>query len=90
MSEAPWRVALTGQARRDLSRLPEKAAAAVIEAIEALARNPNRMGKRLRHELEGLWVARRGPYRVIYEMDEEERRLTVVALGHRSDVYRQR
>jgi mRNA-degrading endonuclease RelE of RelBE toxin-antitoxin system len=62
----------------------------VLEAIDALAGNPHRLGKRLGLELEGSWGARRGPYRIIYEIDESKRTVTVVAVGHRANVYRRR
>jgi mRNA interferase RelE/StbE len=84
----PWRLIVSGRAARGLDRLPEKAAAAILEALEAVCSNPKRVGKPLRFELEGLWSARRGPYRVIYRIDEDERLVTVVAVGHRSDIYR--
>jgi mRNA interferase RelE/StbE len=35
-------------------------------------------------------VARRGPYRVIYTLEEETRTVRVLAVAHRADVYRQR
>lgn len=89
-SPAPWRLAIAGPARRALARLPEKAAAAVGETLVAVAASPYQLGKPLRFELEGLRVARRGPYRVIYHVDEERRTVTVVAVGHRADVYRRR
>ncbi len=75
-------------ARRDLLCLPEKAAAAVLETLDAIATNPRRMGKLLQFELEGRWSARRGPYRVIYRLDEDDRAVIVLAIGHRADVYR--
>ena len=90
MSARPWRLVVAGPAARDLERLSEKAAAAVVESFQAIAADPRRVGKPLRFELEGLWSARRGPYRVIYRIDEGERVVIVVAVGHRSDVYRQR
>ena len=90
MSPRSWRLVVAGPAVRDLERLPEKAAAAVIESFQAVAGDPHRVGKPLRFELEGLWSARRGPYRVIYRIDEGERVVTVVAVGHRADVYRRR
>lgn len=34
--------------------------------------------------------ARRGPYRVIYELVEDQRLVRVIAIGHRRDVYRRR
>lgn len=79
-----------GPARRQLERLPEPAAAAVLETLQTIAENPRRLGKPLTRELEGLYSARRGPYRVIYELDDAEGVVRVVAIGHRRDIYRQR
>lgn len=77
-------------ARRQLSRLPARYAAAVIELLPAIAANPQRLGKPLRFELENRWAARRGPYRVIYMLDEKDRAVIVLAVAHRADVYRPR
>jgi mRNA interferase RelE/StbE len=66
------------------------AAASIIETFAAIAANPRRLGKPLRFELEGLWSARRGPYRIIYEIDDRTHRVIVVAVGHRADIYRRR
>jgi mRNA interferase RelE/StbE len=78
-------------ARRALSRNPEKAATAVVEfAYGSLAANPRRVGRPLRLELSGLHSARRGDYRLIYRVDDVARRVDVLAIEHRSDVYRRR
>ena len=90
MSTRPWRLVVSGPAKRDLEDLPEKVAAAIVETFGAIADNPRRVGKPLRFELEGRWVARRGPYRVLYRIDDREHAVTVVAVGHRGDVYRTR
>ncbi len=90
MSAPAWRLLVAAPAARDLERLPEKAAAAVLESFQAIAADPRRVGKPLRFELEGLWSARRGPYRVIYRIDEDERVVTVLAVGHRAHIYRRR
>lgn len=86
MSGGGRRLVVAGSAVRDLERLPEKAATAVIECLEAIADAPRRVGKPLRFDLAGLWSARRGPYRVIYRIEDDEH-VTVLAIGHRSDVY---
>ncbi len=88
MSFARWRVEIMPSARRDLNRLTEAPAAAVLEAIDHIAEAPRRMGKPLKLELEGLWSARRGYYRIVYRIDEESHRVEVVTVDHRSDVYR--
>ena len=56
----------------------------------SLAANPHRVGKPLQLGLDGLHSARRGDYRVIYRIDDQHRRVDVVAIEHRSDIYRPR
>ena len=84
-----YQVTYTRKARRALSEdLPEAAAAACVEFIgSALAENPHRVGKPLRPPLEGLHVARRGEFRVIYRIDEAQVVILVITIAHRRDVY---
>ncbi|WP_223838695.1 type II toxin-antitoxin system RelE family toxin [Nocardiopsis deserti] len=87
------RLVITGPAARMLAgRLPEKVATAVYEFVTStLLENPHRLGKRLLlPPYEGTWSARRGAYRVLYEIDEEERAVIVTAIEHRADAYRSR
>jgi mRNA interferase RelE/StbE len=77
-------------ARREFDRLPISVAAAILETLDAIAENPKRLGKPLMLEHEGRYSARRGPYRIIYEINEGDRLVRVVAIGHRRDVYRRR
>ncbi len=81
---------LTAPARRQCDRLPIAGVGAVVETFRAIASNPRRLGKPLRFELESHWSARRGPYRIVYRIDEEARTVSVVAVVHRADVYRLR
>lgn len=90
MSDAPWRIRVLPITRRQLRGLPERYATAVVELLPAIAANPKRLGKPLRFELEGRWAARRGPYRVIYALDEKAKAVVVLAVAHRADVYRPR
>jgi mRNA interferase RelE/StbE len=90
VSEQPWDVRVMPPARRQLDRLPISVAGAVIETLGAIAENPRRLGKPLRFELEGFRSARRGPYRIVYRIDDEARIVSVVAVAHRADVYRPR
>ena len=46
------------------------------------------VGKPLQLELKGQWSARRGPYRIIYSIDDSTAPITVTAVAHRADVYR--
>jgi mRNA interferase RelE/StbE len=85
----PYQIEITARAARDLQRLPEKIAAACVEFVFGpLAENPWRVGKPLSNELVGLHSARRGDYRVVYAIVEETRRIEIVHIHRRSDVYR--
>lgn len=83
-------VGWSASAQRDLAKLPEKVAVAVVEFVYGgLSTNPRRVGRPLALELAGLYSARRGDFRVIYRVDDETG-VTVVNIDHRADVYRRR
>ena len=86
----PYTVVLSASAKRAIEReLPEPVAAAVVDFLFGpLARDPRRVGRPLRLELEGSWSARRGQYRVAYSIHDERVLVRVVRTSHRSDVYR--
>lgn len=89
MTVEPFAVAWASSALRSLDRLPEKIATACVEFVYgSLVENPQRVGRGLRFDLEGKHSARRGDFRVVYQIDLEHRVVTVVAVDHRSDVYR--
>lgn len=91
MSRHTYDIDWARSALRGLDRLPEKAASACIEFVHrALAENPQRVGGELRLELTGKRSALRGDFRVFYEIDEEALVVTIIAIDHRSDVYRRR
>lgn len=79
-------------AARALSeRLPESVAAAAVEFITgALPASPRRVGHELLRDLAGTWSARRGAYRVLYELNDETRTVRVLFVEHRATVYRRR
>jgi mRNA-degrading endonuclease RelE of RelBE toxin-antitoxin system len=82
---------VSASAERQIARLPERVATAVVEfLLGPLRENPHRVGHELRRDLVGLWAARRGAYRVDYEIDHHGAVVTVLRVEHRADVYRPR
>ncbi len=80
---------LAGTARRDLRRVPPRIVAVIVEFVFGdLAANPHRVGKPLGRDLSGAMSARRGPYRVLYRVDDDAKTVTVLRIAHRADVYR--
>ena len=91
MSDERYTLVWAPPARRALTRLPEKAATACIEfAYGPLTENPARVGHPLRLDFEGLHSARRGDFRLIYEIREAARAVVVMTIEHRRDAYRRR
>lgn len=90
-ADPAYDVRFTATASRDLARVPPRVAPAIIEfAFGELARHPGRVGKQLGRELTGTFSARRGPYRLLYRIDEDSRTVFVLRIDHRADVYRSR
>jgi mRNA-degrading endonuclease RelE of RelBE toxin-antitoxin system len=91
LSRRTYGISWSPTARRDVTKLPEKVATAAIEFLYGpVANNPRQTGAPLRLGLEGLYSARRGDHRIIYAIDDEARVVQVVAIDHRSRVYRRR
>jgi mRNA-degrading endonuclease RelE of RelBE toxin-antitoxin system len=92
VTDARYELVVTAPAARAIrEKLPEAVAFAVIDFITGpLLDSPKRVGAPLRGELEGIWSARRGTYRVLYRVDEDNREVIVLRIGHRRDIYRPR
>jgi mRNA-degrading endonuclease RelE of RelBE toxin-antitoxin system len=82
VSDDRYELVIAPTARRQLTeQLPEAVAFAAYEfVVGALLDNLHRVGKRLRPPLDDRHSARRGTYRVIYRIDEERMRVTVVGV----------
>jgi mRNA interferase RelE/StbE len=91
-AQSRYEIRLQPAARRAIAQgLPESVAAAVLEFCQnALAVNPQRVGKPLFGPLAGCHGARRGTYRLAYRIDESTHTGHVLDIDHRSDIYRPR
>lgn len=69
--------------------LPEKVAHAAFAFVTGpLLDDPHRVGKPLDALLAPAWTARRGTYRILYLVDDEDHVVEVTAIRHRDDAYR--
>ena len=84
-------VVITPTARRDLSKTPPRIIPAIVEFLYGdLAAQPRRVGKPLERDLAGTFSARRGPYRILFSLDDAAETVYVLRVDHRADVYRSR
>ena len=82
-----YRVTILRRAQEELGALAGEAYARVRDAIVALGEDPRPPGCLKLTGRDG-WRIRIGDYRVVYEIDDSGRMVTVLHVGHRRDVYR--
>ncbi|MBA3474457.1 MAG: type II toxin-antitoxin system RelE/ParE family toxin [Rubrobacter sp.] len=85
----PYAVAINRSAERELKSLAPDIARRVGNRLQALAENPRpAQSKRLKGSPN--FRLRVGDYRVVYSVDDAEEKVTIIAVGHRREVYRRR
>lgn len=84
-----YEVVVFRRARKGTSRIPARDRERVLAVFRALAENPRPQGARKMRGTGNLeeWRVRVGDYRVVYRVDDEARRVLVLAAGHRVSVY---
>jgi mRNA interferase RelE/StbE len=90
VSDDRYQIRYTRTARRALAdELPLHIVDAVLALLDGdLAIEPHRVGKPLRPPLDGTWSARRGTYRILYQIDDAARTVLITAIEARADAYR--
>jgi mRNA interferase RelE/StbE len=76
-------------ASKELQGIPGKGTLSrLIERIRSLAKQPRPQGAEKLAGRQHLYRIRQGDYRVIYSINEQDRVVDVIKIGHRRDVYR--
>jgi len=82
-----YEVYLERAAEQALKRLSARNFQRIIPRIKALAENPRPVGCRKISGSRNDWRIRVGDYRVIYEVDDEEKAVRVMRVRHRGKAY---
>ncbi|MBI4295577.1 MAG: type II toxin-antitoxin system RelE/ParE family toxin [Chloroflexi bacterium] len=82
-----YKIELRRKAQRSLDRLPKRDFAAVLEAVEGLANSPRPKGIEKIKSV-GLWRIRQGDYRIVYDINDRQKLVTILRIGHRREIYR--
>jgi mRNA interferase RelE/StbE len=82
-----YKVEFRRRAQRALDKLPKADFQAVVETIKELAQTPRPKGIE-KVKTTGLWRVRRGDYRIIYSIDDNQQLVTIALVGHRREIYR--
>lgn len=80
-----YRVLLHPKAVEFLKQANTRLRERIKAQLKELENSPREKGKRLTQS--PFWRLRIGDYRAIYMIDEEEKRVLILFIGHRSEVY---
>jgi len=83
----PYTVYLKRSAEKELKELPGKVHDRIIEALLSLKANPLPRNAKKLHGREGMRI-RVGNYRVLYIVDDAKKRIDVISIADRKEVYR--
>lgn len=77
------------KAVNDLKKLNKDHSKRIINKIKNhLVKDPASLGKPLKGMFKGMYRYRFGDYRVLYIIDNEDREISIMTVGHRKDVYK--
>jgi mRNA interferase RelE/StbE len=86
-----WTIEFEERAKYDLSKLDKSIQREIVRYLEtriANSHDPRSFGYALSHNLSGLWRYRVRDYRIVCKLEQDRLIVLVVAIGHRSQVYK--
>ncbi len=83
-----YKLVIKKSADRELRAIPQRDLRRIVNRIQGLAQEPWPPGN---EKLSGQerYRLRQGDYRIVYSVDDENRTVEVVKIGHRREVYRE-
>jgi len=83
----PYKVFLKKSAEKELSRLHPEIHDRIVKRLVSLQNNPLPPGTKKLIGRDGYRI-RVGDYRILYIIYEREKRIEIISIAHRRDVYR--
>jgi mRNA interferase RelE/StbE len=81
------RLIIPRSAEKEIEKLPSPVRKRVHAKIKSLTEEPYQPGTR-KIAGHGIFRVRVGDYRIVYEVDDSQRRVTISRVRHRSEAYR--
>lgn len=89
MATEEWLVRFHSEIAEDLEGISDSDAEMILNKIQQkLTVAPADFGKRLKNDLHPLLRLRVGDYRIVYELKPRERRVRILLVGKRKDIYK--
>jgi len=84
---AKYKITIKKSAAKELEDIPKKDLRKIVKRIQSLAHNPRPAGCQ---KLSGQsrFRIRQGDYRIVYSIEDKDRVVDIVKIGHRREIYR--
>lgn len=82
-----YKVLIKPSAVKELDGIPRKDRLRIVMRIQSLAADPRPVGCE-KLSADDRYRVRQGDYRVVYQVQDDTREVTVFKIGHRRNVYR--
>ena len=82
-----YQLLILPRAQKELADLPSEQLGIAERKIDTLREEPRPVGCKKLAERQG-WRVRFGSYRILYKIDDAEKVVTIVNVGHRREIYR--
>jgi mRNA interferase RelE/StbE len=83
-----YEVVVEAGAAKGLRKLPRDVTERIAGELRNLGEDPRGPGAKKIVGSERFYRIRVGDYRIVYEVEDQSKRVIVMAIGHRKDVYR--
>lgn len=75
-------------AEKELRKISKPDIPGILDSIRALSNQPRPTDTQILKGENRYFRIRRGDYRVVYEVDDAKQSVTIIKIGHRSEIYR--
>jgi len=82
-----YSVVIVSKAEKEFLKLPARVKASLTKKILSLEDNPRPLGAKKLKETD-YYRIRVGDFRAIYSIDDNERTVKILSIGHRREIYR--
>jgi mRNA interferase RelE/StbE len=82
-----YQIKLDRRVEKELDKIPNKIFDKIKKVIRSLKNNPRPLGVKKLTNLEH-WRIRVGEYRILYEIDDKDKVITIFKIKHRKEAYK--
>ena len=82
-----YKILFKRSAEKELRDIPSPFLSRVLSKVDSLSANPRPSGVQMLKGPERYYRIRQGDYRIIFEINAEERAIVIIKIGHRREIY---